>query len=523
MTDDIDVGIIGSGLGGLTAAAFLAAAGKRVMLFERAHIPGGNATSYSRRAARFDVGLHYLGECEDDGIVRWILDSAGAKVTFRRLDSQGFDIVRGPTWELAIPCDWSEYRERLVAQWPAHRADLVEYFRLVGAIGEAVRGSLRGAVTVSPATAAPALIRLLRHRNTTVAELFDRLGFPPDLRAQLSAYNAYYGLPPSRTPLILHAGAATHFRRGAYYPIGGAGAITDALVDVIERNGGQIRLLSEVERILVRRHSVEGLRIREKGTSYDVRVSTVVSNADWKRTVLELLGQDQTTAGQFSRAASAHTAYPMYLLSLLIDRDLHAEGFGARNFLDIGDIDLEAQYLALDRGRMPERPQVLFCSANLKDPSAQDSAPIGCSSIQLMSPVPGDPRFWGAPAGPASGVRYRRRESYLAAKKSVSDQLVAAAESIVPGLRSSIVHTTDGSPFSHERFIGSSGGSPYGLSSTPDQFMLNRPLPVTGIRGLYLVGANVVFGSGVVSAMVSGSAVATLLLRSKVVRRTRVA
>ena len=57
-----DAIIIGSGMGGLTCGAFLAKAGKRVLMLERHYTPGGFTHVFRRGAYEWDVGLHYIGE-----------------------------------------------------------------------------------------------------------------------------------------------------------------------------------------------------------------------------------------------------------------------------------------------------------------------------------------------------------------------------------------------------------------------------------------------------------------------------
>jgi prolycopene isomerase len=53
-----DIVVLGSGLGGLTAAALLARTGRKVIVAERAHMPGGYAQSFRRGARLFDVNIH---------------------------------------------------------------------------------------------------------------------------------------------------------------------------------------------------------------------------------------------------------------------------------------------------------------------------------------------------------------------------------------------------------------------------------------------------------------------------------
>lgn len=135
-----------------------------------------------------------------------------------------------------------------------------------------------------------------------------------------------------------------------------------------------------------------------------------------------------------------------------------------------------------------------------------------------MTPVPSDPAFWSVPAGPSSGVRYRRRDGYLSIKQRVTASMIEAAEPLLPGLAESIVYRDDSSPLSQERYVRSAAGSPYGLRSTPDQFLLHRPTPLTWVSGLYLAGAGTIFGHGVLATMASGVLAASLVLKTPALR-----
>src|SRR6185369_8312193 len=83
----VDVAIIGSGLGGLVAAANLAQRGLSVALFEAHYTAGGCATQFERGPKRaryhFDVGLHYVGDCGPDGQIPRLLREVGVDVSFR--------------------------------------------------------------------------------------------------------------------------------------------------------------------------------------------------------------------------------------------------------------------------------------------------------------------------------------------------------------------------------------------------------------------------------------------------------
>ena len=112
--------VVGSGLGGLTAAAYLAANGKRTLVLEHHYVAGGNSHVFRRkRMFEFDVGVHYLGDCGPDGGIPRILRGVGAdKIEFIEMDPDGFDTLMFPGLTFKVPKGWDRYRERLVAAFP---------------------------------------------------------------------------------------------------------------------------------------------------------------------------------------------------------------------------------------------------------------------------------------------------------------------------------------------------------------------------------------------------------------------
>ncbi len=87
MSDKYDVIIIGAGIAGLVAGNYLIDKGKRVLIVERNHYPGGCACSFTRQGYRFDAAVHWISQAGEGGIVRQILTEFGLadKVKFDRL------------------------------------------------------------------------------------------------------------------------------------------------------------------------------------------------------------------------------------------------------------------------------------------------------------------------------------------------------------------------------------------------------------------------------------------------------
>src|SRR5688572_11652142 len=86
LPDAVDVAIVGCGLGGLVAGANLARRGLKVALFDAHSVAGGCATHFARgpKAARyrFDVGLHYIGDCGPEGAIPRILRDVGIALDY---------------------------------------------------------------------------------------------------------------------------------------------------------------------------------------------------------------------------------------------------------------------------------------------------------------------------------------------------------------------------------------------------------------------------------------------------------
>ena len=133
-----DAIVIGSGLGGLTCAAYLCAIGKRTLVLEAHYVAGGNSQAFRRnlrgRAYEFDVGVHYIGECGPGGLFTNVFNALGIgdRLKFRELDPDGFDTLSFPDFTFRVPAGWEEYERRLVEQFPRcdGKQDAVQVSRL---------------------------------------------------------------------------------------------------------------------------------------------------------------------------------------------------------------------------------------------------------------------------------------------------------------------------------------------------------------------------------------------------------
>ena len=203
-----DVIVIGSGLGGLACAAYLAAAGRRTLVLESHYVAGGNSQVFRRRhkgrAYEFDVGLHYIGECGPEGTitrilrgVAWPSESASGRST--RTDSH----ARLSGSALPRACRLGPYRARLLETFPDEGCGSAAWSTScarwrTGAAGSGCRDGLAGEL----AKCRPAAQWGLR----PITELFDAHGLSPRARAVLLGESGTTGYRPPARRSALQAG-----------------------------------------------------------------------------------------------------------------------------------------------------------------------------------------------------------------------------------------------------------------------------------------------------------------------------
>lgn len=507
MTDRWDAIVVGSGVGGLVCAAYLAASGLRVLVVEQHDVAGGNAHMFRRRRVyQFDVGTHYLGDCGADGILPAILRGLGVadRVTFHPLDPDGYDRIILPSARLDVPTGWSRFGERLTAALPEDAAALRRFLDICVPIARMCHAWMLDPGAYRLLGGQPAdVVRWSRRR---LQQLYDHCGLSTRAQAMLSAQLGNYGSFPPDTLVTTHVTMVDSYLRGAYYPAGGGQMIVAALVEAIEAHGGVLWTRAKAERITIEDGKVTGVVLADGRSP---RSPLVVSNADYRRTVLELCPPGAFSEPVVSRTNDA--SMTMGLATVFVALDTEEPRRNANIWWwateDLADA---AEWV---RSGSDEVPFVFLSFSSVKDPVHGSSCPPGQTNLQLMTLCPPDHRRWDVDSGPPSAKRYRREPAYLAAKKRFVDGMLSAAEQAIGPFRDRIAYLEASTSLTQERYTLSSGGTPYGLGRWGRTGQ--RPEIRTGIDGLYLAGQNTRYGGGIGPVATSGIACASAILGRK--------
>jgi len=281
-------------------------------------------------------------------------------------------------------------------------------------------------------------------------------------------------------PALVMAPVFGYYFHGGAYPCNGANGsqlLPDVLTDVVEAQGGKLRLRTSVSRILIEQNRVAGV---ELAGGEIVRAGAVISNADVKRTFMELVGPSRLPPHFSRRIEALRPSCSAFMVFLGLD------------FIP----DIEPMTIVLEN----DGSQISLAVPSKIDPSL---APEGHARMTLSKLISND-----------DAINWNRKDpDYKERKKTFADRLIATAEKAVPGLRDHVVFREEASPATLARYIRSTDGAAYSLAI--DEW---RPPVKTPVNGLYLSGVGVRVRPGVEDAVRSGMLAAEAVLSEKDLR-----
>lgn len=482
--------VIGTGAGGLTASVALAQEGFEVIALERGKQLGGFLNPFARRHYHFDPGVHYVGQAAPGQGLHRILRRVGldASELFCPMDPDGFDVLRFPDFELAIPVGLDRFRDRIVALFPADQREIDAFIQKLSALHGLINGS-----GPDPRRLMGLPIAALWYRRT-FGELLAQSFSNPRVRSVFAAQCGDYGLPPSKAPAILGVAVFLHFIDGSYFPRGGSGSLRDALVDQGSAHGAVYRRRAEVARINVEGRRVTGVTLAD-GERIDAEI--VISAVDPKLTYGSFLPSSVLPSSMRRKVKKTVPSVGSICLFLGLERDLRDHGMGAFNVWDYPSWDIEAAFGPALEGRLSDDFAFFLSPNSLKDDTGT-MAPAGCSTLEVVTLAPFAPfAKW------ADSKSMKRPAEYEAFKDELGDKLLASVERRWPGLVGDVAVKDVSTPVTNMHFAGAVDGSIYGPAALPEQFALHAYKPKGPLEGLYHAGAGVM-GPGVVPCLASG-------------------
>lgn len=504
---DYDVIVLGADLNGLTAAAYLAKAGVRVLVLEEGEVPGGAAvTEELFPGFRVDTCAHDAGWVPPDIVRHLGLTELGVEV-FRpdptvyapNLDGPAVTLWRDPertsrALRRHTPADASKWPafvrqmhgmagvlERLYRAPPLHptKTSAADLRRLLGAAWH-LRRSGRSQIA-----------EFLRVVPMSVADLLDDWFDNDVLKGALGATGVTAMLQGPRSGgtsfvfLHHHVGADPGVYRARGLVRGGIGTLAAAIAASATRQGAEVRCRSGIARVLIENGRAQGVELT---SGQQLQARCVVSSVDAHRTFLELV--DASSIDPEFRRAVCHIKHRgtwakvnLALAELPRFTGLQADDGELRGVISISpSLDyLERAYDDAKYGAVSRQPSLEITIPSLRD---QDLSPPGKHVMSItVQYVPYGARAAEGDSHPTPSDPDR-----------LGDAILTTLAAYVPNLTDVVIHRQVVRPEDIEERFGLREGHLYQGELTLDQILFMRPVAGwaryrTPIPGLFLCGS----------------------------------
>jgi all-trans-retinol 13,14-reductase len=496
--------IIGSGIGGLCTAVFLAKAGKKVLVLERHYVPGGFSHTFKRKDGFvWDVGVHYVGNMDDqesflrkifnyltDNHLKW--ESMGDVYDEINIGKEKYLFISGK----------EKLQQQLYEYFPNDRKAIDEYFIKIKKAASS--GSLfflqKSFPKILQYTIGWIFTRLFhRYSSQTTYEVLRKLTDNEKLISVLCSQCGNYGLPPHKSSFAAHALVTNHFLDGGYYPVGGADQIYKQLLETLFRNSGELRIKAEVENIVIEKGNVKGIKVN----GHFIACKNIISNAGAQNTFSKLINKNIQPAWT-SKLNKVNPSTGHLCLYVGLDQSDAELNLPRNNVWFYEDYNFD-EILEKHSVNAPLRfAYISFPSA--KDPSWNDRKP-NTATMQAIGPAN---YKWFEEFENETWMK--RGDVYDEIKKAFKEKMLARLYELFPQIKGHVICTEVSTPLSTRHFTNYQHGEIYGLEHSPERFNLKSLLPKSSIKGLYLVGQDIVT-VGVGGALASSLLCATSILK----------
>lgn len=486
--------IVGAGIGGLSAAIRLAAAGKRVVVYEKNSQIGGKMGQVYQDGFRWDTGpsvitmRHVLAE---------LFDSAGRNLddylTLQPIDPLTRYFYPDGT-VLDVSRDWPKLAQQIAALDERDVTGYLNYLAYAARIHD-----ITGPIFIYDEPPTPrSFLRvpltqwLKADPLRTMQQAIEGHVRSPHLRQLLGRFATYVGGSPYEAPATLNVIAHVELTGGVWYPRGGIYAIAEAMARLAAELGVEIYTDTPVEQLVVENGRITGIQLSNGQT---VEAAAVIANVDVATTYQRLLPDTAVSRRRLQKLSQQEPSCSGFVLLLGVETaDLPGPTLAHHNIFFSQNYQREFEQI-FKQGQPPDDPTIYLAITSKSDP--QD-APPGCENWFILVNAP------------ALDERY----DWQANKLAYGERVLAKLADHGLAINGRIHHQTILTPHDLAAQTGAWRGALYGASANSRWTTFRRPHNrCPDYKRLYFAGGTTHPGGGVPMVTLSGGVAARLLLQ----------
>lgn len=469
MTSRFDTIIIGSGVSGMTAGIILAKEGEKVLVVEQNALAGGLTQTFKRGGLIFTTGVHRLGALNPGQPLWYYFNYLGLMDSLELcpLSSDGFESYYFPDRCFKVPLGHGSYRAKLISEFPGQAVGIRRYFHdmeeLVNGI-ELYHPGKSGSLDYSS------------RYTLSMDDYFNMFNISGKLKDILSANNPLLGMSSAECPVLTHFLISDCYLNSSFRIDETATPFAGALVACLESEGGEIRVKSRVEKILVEDQVARGVTLRSGETLTAVRVihsahpalvPALCPPGAFRPVYNKRLAAAKNTPGVFGMALKWKENH-----CPVIDNDAY--------LYDSWDVNAHYEPQALGDEK---NPGMIFLSALPKASPGEKN--IAVTALANLSQAELQ-KF-------ANEYQTPGKRDYNRTKNDLARGFLDRIEQTFPGTLGAVEVLDTYSPFTFERYTLTPGGTAYGIKKSAQSFLQSMFSPVTRVKGLFLTGQSVGF------------------------------
>ena len=498
--------IIGGGLAGLTAGATLSKFGKKVLLLEKHHKPGGCATTFKRGDFIVEVGLHEMSGLTENGSVTQIFKmlDVDKHIQFKKVPE--FYGVLSDTEDFVLPHGYESATKVLIDKYPEDEKGINRFFKLIAGTRKEATNQPRSPLKqklIYPLMPLlyPNLVEATKH---TVGSWLDKYITNENAKLDLIAHLVYWGDDPYTLSMFYFAIPFSGFiENGGHFIKGGSQQLSNYLSSYIKKKGGSVLLGKRAEKIILNNGKATGVTFRDSFNEHSKPMTILCDNviANCAIPLVPSMLDDPYSSELQQKIISKTNSCSLLCVYLGFNTDI--EKFGVKYYSNVFEgpnvnalMDIKTNH----HGDWSNRRFIFVdynkVDAGLAPPHKSEGVICAVDYIEDWENL--------------------NKENYDVKKEEVAQILLERLEKQYPGIRNSIEYYEVATSKTIERYTSNPSGSVYGYAQTKDQIANKRLRNNFLIPNLYFASAWAFPGGGFEGAIQGGFLAALQMKKDKI-------